>query len=197
MAEVNEEIAKAYFEEVCGYMIKQDHYFKKTSQKSHARGGVGPSDIDLLIMHPRDEGIYGIRAMVSVKGWHGYCLTEKNCQNNEKWTKGFEKQDLNAAESFFGTKDFNKILVVPRVDEKERAFIEQYVKRNKGIDYLLGFPFMLNELSKKIEQSSRYYKESESLQTLAVSHKYSIKPLLKENQQLKKTIEKLRKKYEI
>ena len=75
MAEVNEEIAKAYFEEVRGYLTRQDHYFKKESKKPHKRGGIGPSDIDLLIMHPSEEGIYGKRAMVSVKGWQRYCLT--------------------------------------------------------------------------------------------------------------------------
>jgi hypothetical protein len=192
MAEVNEEIARVYFEEVCGYTAKSDFYFKKKSEKAHKRGGVGGSDIDLLLLHP-NEGIYGKKAMVSVKGWHNYVLTLKGCKNNPNWTKGFGKQDLDAAESFFNAKDFNKILVVPRVKEPEKELIEEYVKKTKGIDYVLGFPFMLNELFKKFEQSSRYYKESETLQTLAVTYRYSIEPLNKEIRRLEKKLEKPKK----
>ncbi|MEM2956465.1 MAG: hypothetical protein QW041_02755 [Candidatus Pacearchaeota archaeon] len=190
MAEVNEEIAKAYFEEVCGYFVKTNLYFKKESEKPHKRGGVGASDIDLLLLHPTD-GKYGKRAMVSVKGWHEYVLNLKNCKNNYKWMHGFEKQDLKAVENFFGTKEFNKILVVPRVNEKERWIIEQYGKQNKGIDYIISFPFMLNELFNKFKQSSRYYKESEVLQTLAVAYKHSFRPLLKERERLIKKLKKI------
>ena len=184
MAEVNEEIAKAYFEEVCGYFIKTDLYFKKTSKKEHKRGGVGPSDIDLMLLHPQDNGIYGKRAMVSVKGWHGYVLNSTNCKNNQKWMHGFEKQDLDAAENCFKTKEFSKILVVPRVNEDERPLVEQYAKKYKGIDHILGFPFMLEKLFKTFEQSSRYYKESEVLQTLAVAYRYSIKDMMKKIRRL-------------
>ena len=192
MAEVNEEIAKAYFEEVCGYLTKSDYCFQKTSKRPHKRGGVGPSDIDLLIMHPNEGGLYGKRAMVSVKGWHDYILTKYNCKTKESWTKGFEKQDLDAAEEFFKTKDFSKILVVPRVEKNNREFIEKYVKTSKGIDCLIDFPFMINEIFKKFKKP-RYYKESEVLQTLAVAYRHNIKSLIKENEELREKLENLQR----
>lgn len=54
MVEVNEEIARAYFEEVCGYMVRTGFYFKKVREKraGKTKGGAGPADIDLLILQP-------------------------------------------------------------------------------------------------------------------------------------------------
>jgi len=193
MAEVNEEIAKAYFEEICRYFVETDHYFKKSSKKAHKRGGTGPSDIDLLLLHPT-EGIYGKRAMVSVKGWHGYVLNSENCKKNYKWMHGFEKQDLDAAEDRFKSKDFSKILVVPRINEEEREEVERYAKECKGIDYIITFPFMLKEIFDKIGDSSRYYKESEVLHTLTVSYRHYITPIIEENIKLKKDISKLERR---
>src|SRR3990170_2675861 len=91
MVEVNEEIAREYFEEVCGYMVRTGFYFKKVGKKREGRtkGGAGPADIDLLILHPNPTSKrykvfiekFGKRAIVSVKGWH---MQPKRCRSREK-----------------------------------------------------------------------------------------------------------------
>ena len=37
MVEVNEEITKAYFEEVCGYLVRTGYHFTKTSPKRNGK----------------------------------------------------------------------------------------------------------------------------------------------------------------
>ncbi|MBS7633731.1 hypothetical protein KEJ15_09025 [Candidatus Bathyarchaeota archaeon] len=105
MVEVNEEIARAYFEEVCGYMVRTGFYFKKVREKraGKTKGGAGPADIDLLILHPNPNSEkykefiekFGKRAMVSVKGWH---MEPKRRRSRE----GARREIDNACKSLFG-----------------------------------------------------------------------------------------------
>lgn len=162
--DVNEQIAKAYFEEVYGYIVKTNHYFKKVRAK-----GSGPSDIDLILHHPKD-GLFGKNAICSVKGWQSHTIRLKTIKNKskfeEKW-RIFEDQEISAGKKFFGDNAFEKILILPPIYRSEKKDAIEYCKEEYNIR-LLNFADILIELIEhlsKQENLNRAY-DSESLQTL-------------------------------
>jgi|GEM_PF-6159289 len=162
--DVNEQIAKVYFEELYGYVVKTNHYFKKRGKK-----GAGPADIDLILVHPKN-GKYGKKAICSVKGWQSYKITLKSIKNRQLFEKEWkisDWQELAAAERFFGSKYFNKILILPPIERKNKKKAIEYCKRKYGI-VLLDFSDVLFELIEYLSQENRMYRsfEAESLQTL-------------------------------
>jgi hypothetical protein len=166
--DVNEQIAKAYFEEVHGYIVKTNHYFKKVRKK-----GTGPSDIDLILRHPVDKGKkgpFGKRAICSVKGWqsHRTKLTEiKSKEIFKKRWKVFERDELKAADKFFESKNYTKILLVPPLNRESIIKAKEFCLKSYGI-VLLDFSEVLFSLLKHLAtgRNSRRAYDLEVLQTL-------------------------------
>lgn len=162
--DVNEQIAKAYFEEVHGYMVKTNHYFKKVRDR-----GSGPSDIDLILHHPKD-GAFGKNAICSVKGWQSHTISLKTIKNKsnfeEKW-RIFEDQEISAGKEFFGNNDFNKILVLPPIYKSEKKDAIIYCKEEYKIQ-LLNFSDILIELIEYLSKSKNLKRayDIEALQIL-------------------------------
>ncbi|MCD6115127.1 hypothetical protein J7J74_02480 [bacterium] len=167
--DVNEQIAKAYFEEVCSYVVKTNHYFKKKGK----RGGAGPADIDLILIHPQ-KGYkeYGKYAICTVKGWQSYKVSINDIKNQKKFEeewKIFEKQELEAAKRFFGVDKFSKILILPPINSKHKKEAINYCKKRYNI-ILLDFSDVLFELIEYLSKDNRMYRsfQTESLQTLRI-----------------------------
>jgi len=187
LVEVNEEIARAYFEEVCGYMVRTGFYFKKMREKraDKKRGGAGPADIDLLILHPNPASDqnkdlvknYGTRAMVSVKGWHMEPQYHRSIENAERTIDNACKslfgdpQASDAAKAFFGGADFKRLLVISRLDEKFKDEQEKYARQKYNVDKIIDFSKILKELLDSIKKR-KYFPESPILQTIYTLSKY-------------------------
>jgi hypothetical protein len=191
LVEVNEEIARAYFEEVCGYMVRTGFYYKKFREKREGkkRGGAGPADIDLLIMHPNPAAKqymdfvkkYGKRAMVSVKGWH---MEPKRRRDLESALEEMDNacsslfadcQASDSAEAFFGSSDFRKLLVISRLDENFKEKQKEYAKQKYKVEPIIEFQEILEKLMEQARSRARtYFPESPILQTIYTMSKYII-----------------------
>ena len=162
--DVNEQIAKAYFEEVHGYMVKTNHYFKKVRDT-----GSGPADIDLILYHPR-EGNFGKQAICSVKGWQSQTIRLKAIKDKptfeENW-RIFEDQEISEGERFFGNKDFAKILILPPIHKSEKKEAKKYCEKEYKIQ-LLDFSDILIELIEHLSNPSNLNRayDIEALQVL-------------------------------
>jgi len=181
MTDVNEEIVKAYYE-AQGYIVKTNHYYvKKKFSEEGKKLGQGPSDIDLIIIHPKKKD----KAIISVKGWHNDVVRKSNLK---KWHEKdymklkLDKQTIEAGVSFFGTKNFRKILVLSCIDEKNHEELKRNMEEFYNYDEVLDFPTILKELiegskEKDIESFNQFkhYRDSEFLQTLRLFIKYYIK----------------------
>ncbi|MBR9676619.1 hypothetical protein GOV04_00570 [Candidatus Woesearchaeota archaeon] len=171
--DVNEKIAEAYFENIHGYVVNTNHYFKKSGDG----GGAGPADIDLIMIHPK-KGKYGKYAIATVKGWQSATTTLKQLKNKDKFErewKIFQKDELKEAKKFFGHNNFSKIMVMPPIKPEEREECKHFVE--KKYDYILiDFPEMIKELLTWLNSKSEVTKgenwerayESEFMQTLRI-----------------------------
>jgi len=182
MTDVNEEIVKAYYE-AQGYLVKTNHYYIKTTlPKEGKKAGHGASDIDLIIIHPKNKD----KAIISVKGWLNDVVRKSNIDN--KWkTKDnkllkIDNQTLEAGKRFFGDSNFKKILVVSCIEEKSYNELKKELEDFYGYDLIIDFPTILKELiegssEKNIEPFNQFknYRDSEFLQALRLFIKYYIK----------------------
>jgi hypothetical protein len=172
MTDVNERIAADYFETL-GYIVKTNEYYVKKGK----RGGSGPSDIDLILLHPKSDGKYGKRAIVNVKGWHNYYFIKEELikdYNKKYWEKlHFDKQLLKKAREVFGTNNFKKILVVSKLDPASRNYIVEKMPKIHHVE-IIDFPMMLETLIKELNPNKNYG-HSEFLQTIRMFKKYIFK----------------------
>jgi len=177
MTDVNEEIVKAYYE-AQGYLVKTNHYYVKKKFAEEKKLGQGPSDIDLIVMHPKTKD----KAIISVKGWHNDVVRRSNIK---KWEEKdymklkLDKQTIEAGEIFFGTKDFRKILVLSCFDKKEYSELKKELEKFYGYNEVIDFPTILRDLIEgnkqmNIEKFNQFknYRDSEFLQTLRLLIKY-------------------------
>jgi len=167
--DVNEQIAKAFFEEVHSYLVKTNHYFKKIRKK-----GVGPSDIDLVLRYSKDneQGIFGKKAICSVKGWQSFKIKLTDIKDEKKFKKDwkiFEEDELKAAEYFFGDNNFNKVLILPPIDRNEIEDAKKYCMNKYGI-ILLDFSEVLIDLLRYLASNNNVNRsyDLEVLQTLRI-----------------------------
>lgn len=179
MADVNEEIVKAYYE-AQGYIVKTNHYYVKTTPaKEGKRKGYGASDIDLIIMHPKTND----KAIVSVKGWQNDTVRKSNLKSWEGNIKLIiDPQTVEAGKTFFGDYDFKKILVLSHIDKRDYNELKKKLEEDLKYNEVLDFPTILHELiegnkMKKISpfNDHRDYRNSAFLQALRLFVKYYIK----------------------
>ncbi len=181
MPDVNEEIVKAYYE-AQGYVVKTNHYYvKRKFSEDGKKKGQGPSDIDLIIIHPKTND----KAIISVKGWHNDVVRKSNIKKwlgKDNMKLRIDNQTVEAGKSFFGDNNFKKILVLSCIDRKDYSELKKELESFYGYDEVLDFPTILRELidgspEKNIEPFNQFkhYRDSEFLQTLRLFIKYYIK----------------------
>ena len=166
MVDVNEEIVRKYFE-LQGYFVQADvPYFKPKEKTGKKSSGYG--DIDLIVTNPKT----GDRAIVGVSGWHRERITPSYVEGWGGRIFDFVgRLALEKAAEVLGTREFRKILVVSRLgarkDSREK-FVEK--ARKMGVDEVIEFPKILEELIGMIERGPSY--DSEVLQTLRLLKVY-------------------------
>ena len=142
MTDVNEEIARQYFEEN-GFLVRTNlrYYINK-----NGGGPGGLSDIDLVVanMKPVDLGdlpfvlstddLKGIsKASIEVKGWHTERITPKT-NNFNRLSHFIRKEATEAVTNFFGTCKFKKILI-PHLLHVSQQLIQAPLDSNLSLFY--------------------------------------------------------------
>ena len=131
----------------------------------------GESDIDLTIFRedPPD------RAIVEVKGWHtetftkSYFTTKRPKDYRSRIFHFLRPEATKAANKFFKNKPFRRIIVVPKISEKDRAEIVGICNK-KGVE-ILEFTNILNRIIQETK-TNKNYKDSEFQQAVRLMKVY-------------------------
>jgi len=164
MSDINEEIVRLYFE-LEGYMVHSNLKYMIHKKSS------GESDIDLAIMKedPPDK------AIVEVKGWHtstfslSFFKTENKKDIRSRLFHFIRPEALAAANKYFKSNKYRKILVVPKISENNRDEILRVCK-DKGVD-LLEFKNILPLIIDKTK-INKNYRDSEFQQAVRLMKAY-------------------------
>jgi hypothetical protein len=126
----DEEVVRRYFE-LQGYFVRTNIVYAFRTDR-----GMGWSDVDLCILHPRTSDA----AAVEVKGWHTGA-TSVGTLRSEPSLFYFMRDEANrAVAELLGRVDFRHVLVVGRITEPRAAVKEACAER--GVE-LLDFPEVL------------------------------------------------------
>ena len=173
MADVNEEIAREYFEDN-GFLVRTN---LKYYINPNAGGPGGLSDIDLVAinMKPTDLGILpfilttnhlkGIsKASIEVKGWHTERITP-NTNNFIRLLHFTRNEAVKAVSEFFDSCDFKKILIISSLAINQLAR-EETIERlcSGGIDHVIEFKTIIDSLYESVDPNKN--PSSEILQTI-------------------------------
>lgn len=180
MSSVSEVIVREYFE-MHGFLVRQQRKFIAPSKEED-------EEIDFLVINPRCEAGSAAppfvlnaselpavgRAVVAVKGWHTGTFSIGVVEHTEHLLRFTEPSIFKqAAKSLGGDPPPLKVLVVPSlphgVEAREQAI---QALRSKGVDAVLPFQTMLQELINQVEVN-RNYQKSDLLQTLRILKNYS------------------------
>ncbi len=195
MAGFDENLVREYFE-LNGFFVRQLHKYQVHSRKKRAE-----EEIDLLVHNPSPKGAEGglsgfqifssdlprvSRALVAVKGWHTSRLTPSMLRGGGSKISDFLDSDAEAAkEGYFsgfedaeGAKDaLLHILVLPGLPATEPLRGQTIeMLRERGVDAILSFPTILENLLHHVETNLSYQK-SDALQMIRLLKLYDmIKP---------------------
>ncbi len=179
MAAVSESIVREYFE-LHGFFVRQQRKYIAPQRREE-------DESDFLVLNPRFDaskaplpfvlssydlvGVY--RAMVVVKGWHTETFSPAVLANAPEIFRFVQPDALaQTAKAFGGEGALTKILVVPALphaDEARDQSIE--LLRSKGIDAVIPFRTMLDDLINQIEVN-RNYQKSDLLQIIRILKNY-------------------------
>lgn len=114
------------------------------------------------------------RAIVEVKGWHTEKFAPSVLIKSPHIFNFVESKVLKAAERLLGTKEFKKILVVPRLPKaKETRNKSIKIMKEKGVDHAIEFTTILDHIIQNI-QTNKNYIESDILQTIRLLKNYGL-----------------------
>ncbi len=187
MSAVDENIVREYFE-AHGFLVCQRRkYIAQSRQKT------ADEEINLVVLNPRATGdelpadfeiatpmLNRIaRAIVAIKGWHTETFAPGVLAHQPRIFRFVEKRAVEEAQRLVGSEGLVKILVVPglpRETKTRQKSIE--VLRSKGVDGVISFRSILQELIAGVH-TNRNYQKSDLLQILRLLKNYD---LLKEPQ---------------
>ncbi len=179
MAAISETIVREYFE-LHGFLVRQQRKYVAPARRED-------DEIDFFILNPQprdrevalpfilsSEDLPGVaRAVVVVKGWHTETFSSGVLANAPEIFRFVEPGVFKRATETFGEDGaLTKILVVPALPQMEDAR-EQSVAllRAKGIDAVIPFRTILNDLISQTE-TNRNYLKSDVLQVIRVLKSY-------------------------
>lgn len=180
MAAVSETIVREYFE-LHEFLVRQHR--KYIGQSRHE----DEEDIDFFVFNPHPEehegglpfvlgskDLAGIqRAVVVVKGWHTGTFSSARLAASPEIFRFVEPQVFQQAARAFGADGTPlKILVVPALPHEAQSR-EQSINllRSKGIDAVIPFRTMLDDLVRET-QVNRNYQKSDLLQIIRILKNY-------------------------
>jgi hypothetical protein len=187
MSAVDESIVREYFE-LHGFLVCQRRkYIVQARQKT------ADEEVDLIVLNPgappgsaptefeiTSKTLSQVsRAIVAVKGWHTEIFAPGVLAHQPKIFRFVEKRAIEEAQRLVGGEGLVKLLVVPGLprDAKTRQRSIE-VLRSKGVDGVIAFRSILQELIASVA-TNRNYQKSDLLQTLRLLKNYG---LLKEPQ---------------
>lgn len=185
MSAVNEWIAREYFE-MLGYLVNQPCKYLASAKHKRAE-----EELDLLIVRPQAAAhavpehmiwttadLAGVaRAVVGVRGWHTDRIYTGTLTRTPEIFRFAERAARHAAEARLGSESVAAILCLPELPatgalkDKTLAALKE-----RGIDGVLSFRTMLQELVSKVDRN-RNYDKSDLLQILRILKVYGfVKP---------------------
>ena len=186
MPEVNEQIAKDFFE-TQGFVVSTNVAFPVVTKKIHQY-----SDFDLVIRNTRkvkpDKNIPFVldrdtvksieAAVVEVKGWHGDPLVPSYLKKGSETRRsilGFVGSDAKkAAPKASGVQQPKYILVVSELARTEPAKLKvMQMLESEGISHMITFEEILESLANSIEVN-RHYAHSPTLHLLRLLKNYKM-----------------------
>ena len=199
MSAVDETIVREYFESHEFLVCQRRKYIVQARQK------LAHEEVDLVVLNPRavaggeplefeiaSESLNRVaRAVVAVKGWHTEVFAPGVLAHQPKIFGFVEKGVLDKAARLVGGEGLLKILVVPGLPRNAKLRQQSIeVLRAKGVDGVISFRSILQELIASVH-TNRNYQKSDLLQILRLLKNYD---LLKEPQLELKLKPKSRKK---
>jgi|SRR5581483_791106 hypothetical protein len=179
MAAVSETIVREYFE-LHGFLVRQQRKYVAPTRRED-------EEIDFFVINPqpRDREVPlpfvlnsvdlpGIsRAVVVVKGWHTETFSPAVLANAPEIFRFVEPGVFRRASETFGDDGtVTKILIVPALPQAEEAKSQSIaLLRAKGIDAVIPFHTLLNDLVNETEVN-RNYQKSDLLQIIRVLKNY-------------------------
>ena len=181
MSSVNESIVREFFE-LHGFLVRQQRKFVAPNRRDDEVidfFAINPNpepapDEPAFILNPNDLG-YIHRSVIVVKGWHTETFGPAVLEHSPDIYRFVKPKIFQRAIDAFGCDDpIAKILVIPNLP-KERKLRSQSVKllKEKGVDAVLTFPVLLNDLIERVEVN-RNYAKSDALQTLRILKNYDL-----------------------
>ena len=181
MSAVNEAIAREYFETL-GYLVSQPCKYTPARHKK------ADEELDLLIIHPQirehrvPEGLVWTsadlqtvaRAVVGVRGWHTDRFYAATFEQTPEMLRFAERAARRAAALRLGAEPVAAVLCLPELpasgELKEKTLL---ALKERGIDGVLSFRTMLQELVAKVDVN-RNYDKSDMLQMLRILKVYGL-----------------------
>ena len=182
MSAVNEWIVREYFESL-GFLTSQPHKYVAVGRHREA-----DEEFDLLVVNPRAESLVipgyrvwasrdlaGIKqAIVAVRGWHSGRFSVATFENSPELLRIVEPDVLEAAGERLGPDPVAKILCLPKLPASGELKEETIsVLEAKGIDGILPFQTILQELIQSID-ANQHYEKSDLLQLLRMLKSYDL-----------------------
>ena len=187
MSAVDETIVREYFESHGFLVCQRRKYIVQSRQKT------GDEEVDLIVLNPRatvatipsefeltSENLGQVsRAIVAVKGWHTEVFAPGVLAHQPKIFRFVESRAVEEAKKLVGSDGLLKILIVPGLPREAKTRERSIeVLRSKGIDGVISFRSILQELIAGVKVN-RNYQKSDLLQILRLLKNYE---LLKEPQ---------------
>jgi hypothetical protein len=135
MAEVNEEIVRAYYESQGFFVRTRVRYFRRKDKAKLKGSGYG--DLDILATHPD-----GRRVLVAVTGWHNMNALPSDFTPSDPY---LDELALGAARKEFRSGDYQKALVVSRFNPETKDEVVRKAKE-QGIDEVIDYATILRHL---------------------------------------------------
>jgi hypothetical protein len=182
MAAVDEWIVREYFE-FHGFFVMQPRKYQVPGRAKTAM-----EEIDLIICRPNlaeqrlpdrivwtGADLSGVaRAVVGVRGWHTERFSANTFEQAPDILRFAEADVVRLAERRFGAAGVAKVLCLPQLpatpELRDRALD---VLKDRGVDGVLPFPTLLQELVSMIDVNKNYEK-SDVLQTVRILKAYGL-----------------------
>ncbi|HKL20919.1 MAG TPA: hypothetical protein VJ904_03890 [Tichowtungia sp.] len=188
MASVNEWIVREYFETLGFFVIQPNKH------QVAARHKLDAEEIDLLITRPGEAGVFNTpkqvvwdasslakvqRAVISIRGWHTDRFSPAVLKKNPELFRFTELPVIKEARKILGPGSVARILCVSDLTASDELHDETLMMmRENGVDGVLSFRTMLQELINHLD-TAKNYEKSDMLQILRILKTYD---LLKESQ---------------
>jgi hypothetical protein len=178
MAAVSETIVREYFE-LHGFFVRQQRKFISPARPED-------DEVDFFVFNPRVQpgatlpfvlgsaDLAGVaRAVVAVKGWHTETFSAGLLAVTPRIFRFVEAGSYQQAmKSFGGEGPLTKLLVAPALPATETARQQSIdLLRSKGLDGVIPFRTMLQDLIDQIEVN-RNYQKSDLLQVIRILKNY-------------------------